>query len=366
MSLAALGWLRDIGASFVHLDYDGEPLAVSEVRGNDDPRLRRAQALAWGTETGRRITRDLLTTKLEGQRRLAAELGGPEDVAVIDGAIRGLEGAWTPAEAMRWEADAANRYWSVLAPTPMTFVRADARRVPPSWLTIGARTSPLTSSPRKAVTPAQAMVNVLYGLAEALSRQACAVVGLDPGLGVLHADLKARDSMALDLLETCRPSIDAYVVGLLQSRPFAAREFREDRHGQVWVHPTLAKSLAETAPVWARELGAAAERVAKVVARAPGSRVDHVPTPVTEDNRSAGRAAVRRRVRTGQSSAPPTPAALCGACGEPVGPDRTYCDECGPRENRRAVGLAAEAASERLASLRTARIRSRPRRGGGA
>ncbi len=43
-------------------------------------------------------------------------------------------------------------------------------------------------------------------------------------LQVLHADLKARDSLSLDLMEAVRPQVDAYVLHLLNTHAFAAKD----------------------------------------------------------------------------------------------------------------------------------------------
>jgi hypothetical protein len=43
--------------------------------------------------------------------------------------------------------------------------------------------------------PANALLNYLYAILEAEARIAILSMGLDPGMGVLHADLKARDSL---------------------------------------------------------------------------------------------------------------------------------------------------------------------------
>jgi len=48
-------------------------------------------------------------------------------------------------------------------------------------------------------------LNYLYALLEAEARLAAATLGLDPGLGVLHVDTQARDSLACDLMEAARP-----------------------------------------------------------------------------------------------------------------------------------------------------------------
>ena len=61
---------------------------------------------------------------------------------------------------------------------------------------------------------------------EAEARIALLAIGLDPGIGVLHADLEARDSLTLDLMEAVRPRVDAHVLGLLRTRTAAARRPR--------------------------------------------------------------------------------------------------------------------------------------------
>jgi CRISPR-associated protein Cas1 len=60
------------------------------------------------------------------------------------------------------------------------------------------------------------MLNYLYALLEAETTIACHAVGLDPTIGIVHADNRGRDSLALDLMETARPKVDAYVLDLLQ------------------------------------------------------------------------------------------------------------------------------------------------------
>jgi CRISPR-associated endonuclease Cas1 len=103
--------------------------------------------------------------------------------------------------------------------------------------TFGARTSPLTASPRSAANPANALLNYLYGILEAKARIAILSIGLDSGMGVLHADLKACDSLALDVMEPIRPEVDRFVLELLRSHTFAAGEFFETRQGVCRVLP---------------------------------------------------------------------------------------------------------------------------------
>jgi CRISPR-associated protein Cas1 len=55
---------------------------------------------------------------------------------------------------------------------------------------------------------------------EAEARLAALAVGCDPGLGLLHADLRSRDSLACDLMEPVRSAVDAFVFETLSSRVF--------------------------------------------------------------------------------------------------------------------------------------------------
>lgn len=148
---------------------------------------------------------------------------------------------------------------------------------------------------------------------------AARVVGLDPGLGVLHADQNNRDSLAADLMEPIRPVVDRYIFGLLADRSFAAADFFETRQGVCRVTPRLAKGLAATAPVW----GAAVGRVAEDVARWLAESGDHasVPTPISGRNRSAGRGS-RTKPR---ATAPPRAARSCTWCGGPTTRGRRTC-----------------------------------------
>lgn len=332
LSLAALTWLADVGIAFVHLALDGRVLATSAGLGLDDPRLRRAQALAWGTPTGLGIARDLLRQKLDGQARVARELPDGEAVAATIQKLSTVLGDAASVEAlMVVEAAAAASYWAAWADIPIPWVRADAIKVPGHWRTVGGRASPLTGNPRLAVTPGQAIRNLLLAIAQAEARLACLAVGLDPGLGVLHADLRARDSLVLDVLEAARADVDAYVLELLRRQVFRASDFHETRKGVCRVLPPLSHRLAGTAPIWRHRLGPVVERVARQFAAGPDSRVDRLPTKLTEANRSAGRAATRRRSSTLARQSVRLRLAVCRECGsELADAGRRYCDACLP------------------------------------
>src|SRR5205807_7494021 len=99
------------------------------------------------------------------------------------------------------------------------------------WRSFGARVSPLTGSPRLAVNPPNAILNYLYSVLESEARLAAAALGLDPGLGVLHVDTPARDSLASDLMEPVRPQVDSYLLDWITRRLLSRTWFSEQRDG---------------------------------------------------------------------------------------------------------------------------------------
>jgi len=102
-------------------------------------------------------------------------------------------------------------------------------RIRQNRTTFESRRSDLATadSARRATRPIGALLNYLYALGEAETVLALQAVGLDPGLGFLHADTKNRNSAALDLLEAIRPDIDEYVARMLHKRVFSRNDFSE-------------------------------------------------------------------------------------------------------------------------------------------
>jgi CRISPR associated protein Cas1 len=165
-------------------------------------------------------------------------------------------------------------------------------------------------------------------------RLACLIVGLDPGLGIVHADYRDRDSFALDLMEAARPAVDAYVLELLETRTFRRRDFAETARGVCRVNPPLSHELAETAPSWADAVAPAAEAVATLLASSEGSRITAVSAPLTGRKRAA-RYDGKRRTTATEPKTSPKPAPTCKRRNGPLPHrDRVYCDDCLPHYQR--------------------------------
>ena len=129
------------------------------------------------------------------------------------------------------ESQGASAYWSAWRGLPIMFPKNDLRRVPEHWRTFDTRKSPLSGSQRLAANPVNAILNYVYALLESEARLAATALGLDPGLGFIHLDTPARDSLACDLMEPVRPQVDACVLDWITREPLKREWFFEQRDG---------------------------------------------------------------------------------------------------------------------------------------
>ncbi len=367
VTLEALRWLADVGAAFVQVDADGRVVACYAPSKLDNAKLRRAQALAPFNGVGLSVAKGLVRDKLQGQLRVLYRIPDSEDSReVVSQALSHLDDADAIERLRLLEAAGAAACWDAWRSVPVRFARKHAARIPDHWLSFGGRSSPLTGSPRSAANPANALLNYLYSILETEARIAALTLGLDPGMGVMHADQSARDSLALDLMEPVRPDVDAFVLDLLDARTFSAREFFETRTGGCRLVSPLPAILAETAPRWAALVGPVAERVAQTLHRVPMSKgvlspaaslnaskgASHLATLLTQANRSAGRDGVRRQPKRTRIEPVPTLPPACLSCGSYLSdPERRYCDDCLPERRTENLADLMTAGPQALAQL---------------
>jgi CRISPR-associated endonuclease Cas1 len=327
-TLSALKWLADVGASFVMLNRTGKVLFVTGPTSPSDVRLRRSQALAHSSGAALRIARELIDKKLEGQEHLArCKLLAVESSETIHRYRSELAEADTLERVRLIESRAAAAYWLAWRMLPISFPRKDEHRLPTHWRVFGTRVSPLTGSPRLAVNPPNAILNYLYSLLESESRLAAATLGLDPGLGVLHVDTKARDSLACDLMEPVRPQVDAFLLDWIMREPLKREWLFEQSDGNCRLMAPFAARLSETAPMWGRAVAPVAEWVARAFwsSSARLTRESAPPARLTQQF---------RREAKGAPSLPPSIKAprrdnLCRGCGKTIQDRRTNCASCG-------------------------------------
>jgi CRISPR-associated protein Cas1 len=325
ISLAALRWLADQDAAFVMLNRDGTVLATTGPVRPSDAKLRRAQALAHSSGDALRITRELISKKLAGQETVVRDKLLDSATAKRIAHLRsGLETAAEIPSIRLIESQAALAYWTAWGDLPIFFPKNVIARIPEHWRRFGSRHSPLTGSPRLAANPPNAMLNYLYALLESEARLAVAALGLDPGLGVMHVDTPARDSLACDVMEPVRPMVDSYLLDWITREPLSREWFFEQRDGNCRLMSPLAIRLSETAPTWGRAVAPFAEWIARAFWSHTRNRNHLPPTRLTQQ---------AKREAKGQSpdlSLKPAPRLqrVCATCGKPIDPRHEYCRDC--------------------------------------
>lgn len=347
ISLEAVRWLADAGTPMIHLDADGRLLATSAVLGSNRPSLRRAQAWAATNQTGVEFTRWILRLKLNGQGLVARRLEA--DSSAIDRLAARLDEVDNLNDLMIIEALAAAEYWKAWAEVEVPFATRDRDRVPEHWKRLISRTGGVTGTARMAANPANAILNYMYALLEAETRIGCLAVGLDPGIGILHADQHGRDSLALDLMEAGRPFVDRWLLGLLEGHHFRARDFTEDRRGSCRINPPLTHRFGEMTAVLADQVGPVIETAARMLADTAGIRPARIATLLTGANRSAGRRKVAASSRSRTTLYVPS---SCPTCGGPKPPSREMCEPCFSDWKAESVKRLIQASQAKLAYLR--------------
>lgn len=174
-----------------------------------------------------------------------------------------------------------------------------------------------------------ALLNYVFALLEAEGILACQAVGLDPGLGIVHDDARARQSIALDIMEPVRPEVEGFVLDMIEGRTSRKAEFSETEDGHVRLRAPLTHEVAETMPQWARSLAPIAEKVANMLGHAMDGKYIPVTTLTSAKLRSAKAIVKARKTeaisRAGRDRAKQRPAASvalplysCPECGGPV------------------------------------------------
>jgi CRISPR-associated endonuclease Cas1 len=259
ITFAAIEWLHETGVSLVQLDWHGNVLLAKGPSGPDRPAMRRRQALAAGSATGLAIMREILRHKLAGEAAVARLLGGEDTAALIERMGAEIAGADSGLHALASEAAAASAYFALWSDVTMCFARPD--QIPSHWQVFGQR-RPLRAAPnrrgglvasnrpRNAASAPGAMLNYLFGLAVSQMTIALAAAGLDPGIGIFHADRDGRASLAYDAIEPVRPHIEAWLLCVLAECRFAKRDFYEESDGTIRLTRPLSSWLALSAPLW--------------------------------------------------------------------------------------------------------------------
>jgi hypothetical protein len=323
----------------------------------------------------------LISRKLDGQARVAATvLGNDGAAASIRELIAAIGAAPTIDEVRQTEAVAGGIYFAAWYGLKVTWARRDEDKVPSGWKTFqGRRSAVFAGTSRGATDVLNAGLNWTYRILEADVRLACLAVGLDCGLGVMHADVKGRDSMVLDLMEPLRPVADEFVLSLLARRPVRKAEVVEDARGVVRLRAPLTWDLAQGMAAWRDDVGRLVEEVATLLGRSSPydvavpavlTRSKHrqvsrtwlpgiEPGPVVRTPVTGG--TNRRKPRQQPAARAKKPEARCRGCGAVIEPKRGravsrfgWCPACLPERRRESATEAQRESRGRTKSHSTA------------
>lgn len=376
----ALRWLRDTGVAFSQIDWNGAVVIASGQRGPDQPDLRRAQALICSgvvPKAADAIACEILRVKLSGQAKVAELFGFADASATIIRLAKTMGDDIDGKRAISIEAEAAWIYWNLWERMPVRFARRNPKRLgsnaqwragrPDLWLTFGSRTSLVSTKPSRASTPGNALLNYLNAILESEMTIALLACGLDPGIGMFHADIDGRLSLALDAIEAVRPYVEFWLFTYLQATVLANRDFHELADGEVRLSHPLSSHLAHTAALWRKACEPVAEWMARSFGRvsglgraraalAPAATVSSrgreaerfnrniisvlaKPLPhflmAVQGHRVSGPSVLKRRAVISDD---PVPHA-CWECGRTLPPDRrAFCSDDCEQEYQRAMG----------------------------
>lgn len=99
---------------------------------------------------------------------------------------------------------------------------------------------------RPPTDPVNAMLSLFYTVLARDCASALEGVGLDPYVGLMHADRPGRQSLALDLMEELRPVfVDRFVVSAINNRIVAPGDFTVRESGEVRLADDGRKRLFE-------------------------------------------------------------------------------------------------------------------------
>jgi len=255
LSFPAVQWCAEQDITVTLLDRSGGVLATLTPEAKVDVLLRRQQYLASTSGQDVVIARALVRRKLERQLQTLQEhsaLPGAERAAeVLEQALSWLSlptlPPWLESLSMvrTYEGRAASAYFAAWVGLPLCWAKADTKRVPPHWLNVRARNSPLSHNgmPRHAVDPTNALLNYAYAVLESQTRAALSRHGFDLACGFLHADTDRRDSLVYDLMECERGAVDGLVLDFLRATTFHKCDFTVVSDGSCRLHPQLARAV---------------------------------------------------------------------------------------------------------------------------
>jgi CRISP-associated protein Cas1 len=267
VSFEAIKWCCDENITVYLLDWRGSLLQVLTAKHPSSAKLIWQQYQATQNELGLSICVELVRRKIQAQLETLTCYPHlpkqPSAVEIIERETADLPTASTITRVRAIEAVTSRAYFSVLVGLPLRWQKSVARTLPPHWLEITNRISPLAKDHGAwhAVNPFHTALNFAYALLQGQILRAIYAVGLEPTCGYLHPFQEDRviNSLVCDLQEPFRPVVDAKMLAFFQKTTFKQGDFFQVFSGEVRLNEELRRYVLATCRVPQSEIDALVE-----------------------------------------------------------------------------------------------------------
>jgi CRISPR-associated endonuclease Cas1 len=279
VSLDAIRWSIEQGIAIMMIDGRGNLMQSLTPEHESYAALRRAQYFAVDTGMDLYIAREIVQKKIDAQivtlkrklfpyektpirqtvKKIVTEAGfnmtDAEEQPLpfqpvwyyLEELLSELPNMKSLSTISMVEARCGVIYWYAFLGMPIKWTTNDAKKVPPHWLHITRRASPLSSTrtPRHATNPYQAVTNYAYAILQGQCNQAINAQGLDPACGFLHSDMIHRDSLVFDVMDAgLRPKVDQLVLNMFATTTLSKGDFMSSKTGEVIFNPQFSRFIA--------------------------------------------------------------------------------------------------------------------------
>jgi CRISPR-associated endonuclease Cas1 len=257
VSFDVLDWLAEQHVTLVRISWQGEVVSVvagsgfaadqAKVRWQLETRADPAKRMEFTTEfITQKISASIETLETAIPQSRSREMA----VARLRREADGLK-ARAPSsigELLGIEGVAAIAYFKAWEGLPLKW-KADARGpIPNTWRTIGPRSALRAGKPsnERAVHPLNAMLNYAYAILRSHVQVDAVARGYDPTLGIMHnPGRRGEPALVFDLMEPCRPKVDAAVLAFALAEMFSPADFVIRSDGTVRLTPQLARRVCQ-------------------------------------------------------------------------------------------------------------------------
>lgn len=259
ISLDAIKWCVDENITIYLLDWRGSLVQVLTPKHPSSAKLISQQYMASQSDLCFSISIELVRRKIQAQIETLTRYSHlpklryshiPIQPNAMDTLVCGLQDLCeiTSIDTLRiMEGSLSHAYFSFFVGMPIKWQKSATKIIPPHWLTITPRSSPLSKAhgARWSINPFHSALNFAYALLEGQVLRSIMMSGLEPTCGYLHAFQGDRTVLALchDLMEPFRAVVDAKVLAFFEKTTFKKGDFIQVFSGEVRLNEELRRYI---------------------------------------------------------------------------------------------------------------------------